>query len=183
MGRLKAALLERKSAIVDRWIDEALSSYAPEASLFFKRERNQFANPVGNSVRTGIEAIFASLVEEMDAELVCRHLEEIIHVRAVQDLTPSQAVTFVFDLKQVVRRELKRELRQADVAADLEGFDARVDQTALFAFDIYVRCRERFAELRVNEIKRNVFSVMERIRRGETLSGSPDGGQEEQVEK
>jgi len=182
MGKLKAALLARKAAIVDGWFDEALSSYAPEATLFFRRERNRFANPVGSGLRTGIEAIFTSLVEEMDPEVICRHLEEIIKVRAIQGLEPSRAVSFVFGLKQVVRQQLKEELRQAAAAAELEGFEARVDQTALFAFDIYARCREQLAELRVNEIKRNVFSVMERIRRGEVLSGPPDGEKEQIAE-
>jgi hypothetical protein len=181
MDRLKKALLERRAAIVDKWFDEALSGYAPEAKLFMKREANRFANPVGNGLRAGVEAIFDSLVEDREPEHVCRHLEEIIKVRAIQDMPPSRAVSFLFSLKQVVRRALARELRREGISAELGGFDARVDQAALFAFDIYVRCREQYCELRVNEIKRNVFSVLERMRRGDSLSKPPDDEQEEKV--
>ena len=70
---MKKALLERRAAVVEKWLDEALSDYAPETTLFLKREANRFANPVGNGLRSGIEALFDSLVEDREPELVCRH--------------------------------------------------------------------------------------------------------------
>ena len=49
-----------------------------------------------------------------------------------------------------------------------------VDQIALFAFDIYTRCREKVAELRINEIKRGVSAVMARLGVDADPPGSTD---------
>ena len=163
MTTMKSLLQEKKTAIVERWLGYALATYAPETSAFFGRGRDQFANPVGHALRTGTQAVFESLLDGIDAEEVCRHLEEIIKIRAIQDFSPSQAVSFVFLLKKAVREELGKETIDALLAAELEGFDGSVDQIALFAFDIYARCREQVHELRVNEVNRSVAAIMQRF--------------------
>jgi hypothetical protein len=111
----------------------------------------------------------------MDAEKVCVSLEDIIRARAIQDLSPSESIAFVFSLKTAVRKELKGRLADPGLAADLAEFEARIDQTALFAFDIYCRCREKVSELRINEVKRSVAAVMKRI--GVETEHEPDGGE------
>ena len=39
-----------------------------------------------------------------------------------------------------------------DITASLEALDARIDKLALMAFDIYMNCRERLHQIRVNEV-------------------------------
>jgi hypothetical protein len=51
----------------------------------------------------------------------------------------------------------------AQLAADLAELDERVDRIALMAFDIYVRCRDQVCELRINEVKRRVSWVLDRM--------------------
>ncbi|MHC4780200.1 MAG: RsbRD N-terminal domain-containing protein [Planctomycetota bacterium] len=164
---LSNLLQDRREAIVRRWLEDTLATYDPGASTFLKGA-DRFANPVGNTLRAGIEGIFGILVGDMDAEGICRHLDEMIRVRTVQDFSPSQAVSFVFMLKRAIRAELGKESHGADLDASLEEFDGRIDQVALFAFDIYMRCREKICDLRVNEIKRSVAAVMERFNRGDS---------------
>jgi hypothetical protein len=83
-------------------------------------------------------------------------------VRSVQEFTPSQAISFIFCLKEAVREELKEELQDTNLLTELAVFDAQIDQLALFAFDIYVKCREQIYELRVNEIKRTGFRLLKK---------------------
>lgn len=167
MTTLRSLLRQRTPALAKRWLEATLSSYPKDSSSFLRREGDPFANPVGRALREGTRGILDSLLGGMDAEDVCRHLEEIIKIRAIQDLTPSRAVSFVFLLKEAIRDELGGEASNPQRADELAKLDAEVDQIALFAFDIFTRCREQVYELRVNEVKRNVAAVMKRFTEGD----------------
>jgi hypothetical protein len=140
----------KKKAIIQKWIDQVLDSYgAPE---FFKKQKDRFANPVGATVSDALQEIYAILVEERDLGEAVRPLENIIKIRAVQDFTPSQAVSFVYILKNILRQELTREKDRAELGPDLAAIEARIDRLALMAFDFYMECRERLHQIRVNEV-------------------------------
>ena len=161
---LRDLLHSKKAAIHKRWLEKTLETYAPDASAFFDRQKDPFANPVGQALRAGTETMLDCLLGEMDAEKICACLEEIIKIRSIQDFTPAQALSFVFSLKQVIREELK-----SDLNVELE---TRIDQLALFAFDVYVKCRERLYEIRVSEVKRSVSGLMRRLNREEEKAQS-----------
>lgn len=156
-------LRKNRDSIVARWQQDTFASYADDASRFFAREKNKFANPVGTALRDGTFAIFDSLAAGMDEDLVCRNLNEIIKIRAIQDFSPSRATSFVFLLKNAIRAELADVEMNEETRRDLADIDATIDQIALFAFDIYVKCREQMYELRVNEVKRSVSLLMKRF--------------------
>ncbi|MCJ7563160.1 MAG: RsbRD N-terminal domain-containing protein [Candidatus Aminicenantes bacterium] len=160
---LRDLLRENKSEIVRRWQEYVLAAHHADATRFFMTEGDRFANPVGYALRSGTDAIFDGLVNGMSAEEVCRHLEPIMKARAIQDWPPSQAVSFVFALKGAIREEIVKDLSGPLPAVELDEIDAQIDQIALFAFDIYTRCREKVAELRINEIKRSVAAVFQKL--------------------
>ena len=91
---MKNFLAEKKKKIVQNWTDLVLDSYgSPE---FFKTQKNRFANPMGSTISEGLQEIYAILAEEKELGLVAKPLENIIKIRAVQDFTPSQSVSFVY---------------------------------------------------------------------------------------
>jgi hypothetical protein len=155
-------LRQKKSTIVDKWIDKTLGTYPSDAGAFFRKQKNQFANPVGQTLASSLEAIYDILLEGIDAEPLCRHLEEIIKIRNVQEFTPGQALVFVFMLKDVIRDVMSSELEQTSHLVELLAFERQIDQAALFALDLFVKYREKVYELRVNEIKRQVSTLMKR---------------------
>jgi hypothetical protein len=159
-------LREHQTGIIDRWIEGTLSSYAEDGAVFFRKEKDPFHNPVGHALRSGSQAIFENLLEGIQPDVVCDHLEKIIKIRAIQDFSPSQAIGFVFMLKGAIRRELGNQLLDADYSKALAKMDANIDQLALFSFDIYVKCREQIYELRINEVKRSVSAIMDRFNEG-----------------
>ena len=102
--KLSDLLLDHESAIARRWLDQTLATYPADAAGFFQRERDQFANPVGQAIATGIQQLVRSLVREpLDPAVLCSHLDRILRIRSVQEFTPSQAVSFVFLLKAAIR--------------------------------------------------------------------------------
>ena len=166
MTTLRDLLHQNKAAITDKWLGEILGTYPSRTTAFFKRKKDPFANPVGQTLARSTEAIFDGLLEGLEAptgmpvDALCTHLDEILKVRSIQDFTPSQALSFVFQLKDAIREELEPELGDPEIAIELTKFERQIDQLALFSFDILVKCREKLYELRVNEIKRTGFRLL-----------------------
>ena len=168
-------LREKRDAIVKRWLEDVLSTYSPDASAAFGREKDPFANPVGHSLRVGTQGIFEALLNGRDAEEIRRHLQGIVKVRAVQEFSASQAVGFVFRLKEAVRAELGKLARDPRFSSELTEFEREIDEIALAAFDVFVQCREQVYELRVNEVKRRVSGLLRRAGIGfDDLEPEPD---------
>ena len=165
---LKDLLQKNKTAIAERWLDRTLETYASRTAVFFKQTKDPFANPVGQALRSATKAIVDELCEaefplgSESANRLCAHLEDVIKIRSVQELNPSQALSFVLYLKQAIREVLEEELRDPGLVVEWMTFETRVDQLVLFAFDIYVKLREELFELRVNEIKRTGFRLLKK---------------------
>jgi len=72
------------------------------------------------------------------------------------------ALNFIFLLKAIVRKELEKELRQNQITSAVLGFESKIDDLALVAFDIYVKCREQIYELKTDELKRMTFTLLKK---------------------
>jgi hypothetical protein len=147
---LETLLAPKKKAIIQQWIDQVLNSYGSPA--FFKKQKDRFANPIGATISEGLQDLYAILLEGRELGEAARPLENIIKIRAVQDFTPSQSVSFVYLLKNIVKAELAKEKNRDEIEAGLSALEARIDRVALMAFDFYMDCRERLHQIRVNEV-------------------------------
>ena len=150
---LKHLLSQNRIAILERWLCLTIETYPADASRFLKQENDRFINPVGYTMSQEMEALYEELLQEMNPDKLGASLDSIIRIRSVQDFAPSQAVAFIFLLKEAIREELASEIRENRIFKELLQFESRVDKLALLALDIYMKCREKVYELRVNEIK------------------------------
>jgi hypothetical protein len=155
-------LEKKKSAILRRWFDVIIETYPSDTSGFLKKQKDQFANPVAYTISRGIESILEALLEGKDLAEGLPFLDDIIKVRAIQDFTPSKAMSFVFLLKKVVREELEKEIKQSPVADALLDFESKIDELALLAFDKYIKCREQIYKLKTDELKRMTFKLLKK---------------------
>lgn len=134
--------------ILDRWFAEVAAVYPGQTVSFISTEQDRFRNPVGTVLRESLHSIVAELLGGMNHDRLQQALEAIVRIRAVQSLTVSQAVGFVFPLRGILMANLSGEAA--------EDMTARIDQLALLAFEEYARCRERLLEVRLNERSRGV---------------------------
>jgi hypothetical protein len=162
---LRDLLRDNKDAVVERWLEDVLATYPGDAGAAFRRQKDPFANPVGHSLRTGTLRVFESLLDGIDDEAVRQDIAEIIKIRAVQQFSASQAVSFVFQLKAAIRAQLGTTVEDPKLSVELVQLEEQIDRIALVAFDVFVHCREQVYELRINELKRNVSWVVERMNR------------------
>ncbi len=152
---IEKVLDQKKTDILNAWIKQVLGTYSADGARIFSNERDRFANPVGHNVRAGLTEIYEALVADQTAPVTGEASFKLVQVRAVQEFSPSEALSFIFLLKELVRREAGAEL---DHAA-LERIDRAVDRMALQLFDHYMACRERLFRVRLEEIERNRFLV------------------------
>ncbi len=166
---LRELLIERRPALCARWLDAVLGEYGEITASRWRKEKDRFANPIGHALSTGLPELFDAVVGGCaPCERAMTALEEIVRIRSVQDLAPSRAVGFVYLLRGAVRQELGA--AGGAHAAELAELDARVEQLALMAFDAYVELRERMYQLRQEELRRSVGSILRRWGGGELPS-------------
>lgn len=195
-----AAIRTHATLLADRWCALILATYPPAAARRMAGRSDPFANPVGGTIRRATRAILrvgpptppraprpdalpvAGPSDESPAPVVTAHpfsaladaLHDIVRVRAVQDFSPSQAVGFVFLLKQAARDAWPEGASPLD-PSDLAHLDRWTDDLALLAFDLYTADRERIAQIRVSESRRAVGRLLER-------AGFPIAGPDENTE-
>jgi len=160
--RLKKILNTKKTAIVDAWFEAVIETYPSDSRRFFKNQKDRFSNPVGNTTFDGLKAIYEEILQGMDRKTVTALLDPIIRIRAVQNFSPSNAVGIVFSLKGVIRKILKKDLRERQNLSDLLEFEAGIDELGLLAFDVYMQCRQNIFDLRTNEEKRTIYKAFKR---------------------
>lgn len=162
---LKLQLMEKKPAILKKWFDAVADTYPENTSGFLKKQKAQFTNPVGYTFAEGLDGLFGALLQEMIPETVKTFLDGIIRVRAIQEFSPSEAVAFIFQLKKLARQELGNEvLLRPGMTEELAAFDSTIDDLALFAFDIYMKCREKIYELKAKEATNMTFRLLQQAR-------------------
>ncbi len=179
---LRETLAAKKGAIVTEWLTRTLRTYPEQTCRFLSQEKDPFRNPVGHVLAEALPALFDQAVQGPDAALLPRLLDPVVRMRAVQDFSAAQAVAFLFLLKQVIREALhsppQPPLSPGGGADNGEGvapgeslaaLDARIDQMALLAFDLFMRCREQLYEIRAREARRR-FEVL--LRRAGLRGGS-----------
>ena len=159
---LERLLHKRKATVLKKWFDLVLDTYPDDSKRLFKQKKNQFGNPVGSTIFQELGNIFDEIINEIDKETISPFVERLIKIRAVQDFSPSGALGFIFDLKQIVVKEFDDELKNQQVFREFVGFCTRVDELAMLAFDTYMKCREKIYEIRVNEVKNMTSRVLER---------------------
>ena len=161
---LESVVAEKKSAIVKRWFDLSIRTYPEETAGFLKNKKNRFANPVGHILFQELGSIVEGLSQGVDVNTLQPFLENIIRIRAVQDFSASQAVAFVFLLKEVIREEMAQEVEENRIGEALLDFESRIDALALLAFDVFMKCREKIYDLKANEMQNRTVRLLKRAK-------------------
>lgn len=148
---LKDLLAEKKTIILQRWLDRILEDYPPHTQTFFRENRNPYANPVGFTLRKGMEGIIDQILRPLTVEEARAILEPVMKVRAVENLPASRAGKFIHPLREVVSELVKEEKKKDLPGPEWLDLNSRIGQLALLAMNLYSECREKVNQLRVKE--------------------------------
>ena len=130
--------------VAERWIERTLASYPAEVHSLLSGEQDPFRNPAGHAIKESLTTLARELLSEMDEKAIAPALDALVRLRAVQDFRPSDALRFIFDLREVV----------AEVTGEVpRALENRIDELALMAFDQYMACRDQIAGLCQKELR------------------------------
>lgn len=174
--QLDEFLEKHKATLVKHWFDTVVASYPADTQRFIKAQNDPFANPVGQTTLRSLRALFDALLQDVDRQAVVDHLDPIIRIRAVQDFTPSRAVAFVPALKGLIAAQLGAQRHEAPIRDQWQQLEARLDAMVLIAFDIYMQCREKLSDLRVNLERDRIYQAMSRAGLIEQIDQQPETG-------
>lgn len=156
--KLKELLNQKREDILGKWFDSIINTYHADASSILKTNKDQFANPVGNTFSEEVGVIFDGLLGKADPERVELAIDRIVRIRAVQDFAASQGVDFMFLLKEIVIEEFGDKALERELLA----FGSEIDRLALKGFDIYMNCCRKLYEIRATEVKNNMHMLLRR---------------------
>jgi RsbT co-antagonist protein rsbRD N-terminal domain len=160
--------VEGKELIAEVWFRRVLRTYPPQGAEFLAAEPDPFRNPAGYTIRQALGTLLDELCLGMDRGRVTAALDSLMQIRAVQSVAPSQALEFLFQLKDILRIQAG--------GMDHELLNGRIDELALIAFDLFIKYRERIYEARANEARRRVFVLERRLTPSEASAWQERGG-------
>jgi hypothetical protein len=134
------------AALLDAWLQLTVQWYPAETALHLLEEPDQFRNPVGHAMREALPVLLDVVLGRIPAADATAPLERLIRIRAIQDLTPGQAIGFIFLLNPLLREHVAKD----------EALQDRLNGLALTAFDLYVSCREQAHRIQLKELRRRV---------------------------
>ncbi len=161
MSAEKELVLERLSnqrhTVVSQWLACTLKDRDSCSSDSLQQDHDAFRNPVGHILEENLPVLFDALVENRSPATYRQNLDAIVRLRAVQDCSASDAVSFVFSLKEIIQRVMAGQSQFDPRGIGCAALEARIDAMALLAFDLYMSCREQIYEARLNESRRQFY--------------------------
>ena len=161
--KITELLKKYRSDIIDKWFEFVISTYPEDTSRFLFKERDQFANPVGATTLKSLKEVFDALVNGLDHQKVKPLIDPIVRIRAVQEFSPAQALSFIFTLKSIIRLILKKDIKtDLSILKELADLELKIDEFCLIAFDIYMGCREQVYKYKANHVKDRTLRLLKK---------------------
>lgn len=160
MNKLEKLAGSNKEKISEMWFETLLASYPKDKTRFFATQKDLFLNPVGVSIEESIKKTLEEILKKNpDMDKLSEFMDPIIRIAAVQnDFGPAKATAFVFSLKEILRKEFKREVK--DFYQCLDEFSKKLDRLALLSFEIFMECREKIFDLKARHVKERTLNIL-----------------------
>jgi hypothetical protein len=146
---LKDFLAEKKTIILDRWLDRILEDYPPHSQAFFRENKSPYSNPVGFTLRGGMEGIMDQILRPMQVEDARAILEPVMKVRAVENLPPARGLRFILPLREVLCEIMREEERKDLWDQEWTELNSRIIRLAFLGMNLYSECREKVNRLKI----------------------------------
>lgn len=134
-----------RQSIYEEWIDRVFGVEFKKKDIFAKTE-DPFRETVRSDLMKIIDLLFSDV--PVDGTLVGGPLavpEDLVRLRAVQEISAAEAVSHIFVLKDIVRERFGRDVGHDDLSR-------RLDFLALHTFNAYAKCRDNLYRLRIREM-------------------------------
>jgi hypothetical protein len=148
---LKGLVSEKKEIILQRWLDRVLAAYPADMQRFFRENKSPYSNPIGFTLRQGMEGIIGQVLQPLSDEDARTILEPVMKIRAVENLPPSRGVDFILPLREVLSEIVREENRKDFLGQEWLDLNSRISRLALLGMNLYSECRQKVNQLSIKE--------------------------------
>lgn len=160
---LKEFIQKNRDTIADKWFKAIVTTYASDTSRFLINEKDQFANPVGNSIKESITALLGIMANGIgDENAIKAAVDPIIRIRAVQDHTASKAVSVVLFIKPIIRDLIAKSKKNELTESEVGTLDNLMENILLAAFDVFMACREQIYSFKASHVRDRTKKLLEK---------------------
>ncbi len=173
--RLSDLFARRRADLLDAWVQRVLGAYPEETQTFLTQKADPFDNPVGAALKEGTSDIVTYLLDGGERDTLAEKLQHLMRIRAVQQFAPAEAVGFVFQLKDVIRTRLGKDVAAGELYPELLEFESAVDDVAMVCVELYTEAREQLFRSQLKSVHRQTYKLVERMNKMRRISGEDAG--------
>jgi len=166
---LSGFIKDNSEALAESWLNAVVGSYSADSAGFIKGKEDRIANPMGHAIREMVDTVLGCLASGCEEQELASAMYRVVQMRAVQDFTASGAVAFVVSFRDSVVSLARKKEASPELIIELDdvvlGLMAR-------AFDLYSDCREKLSEIKLEELKRNLYMLLRKSDMVELKNGS-----------
>ncbi len=155
-------LKNNKEKILKKWFKHVSETYHSDTSAFLINTKDPFSNPVGSAVIKGLTAILDVICGVADKKELSPLIDPVIRIRAIQNFSPSESISFILFLKEIIREKFYKEHSKENLINQLLAIETQIDEIIFIAFGIYAECREKINDIKANELKDRTYKAFER---------------------
>ncbi len=159
---LKDLLAGKRTIILERWLDRILEDYPQETQTIFCENTSPYSNPIGFTLRKGMEEIIDQILQPLSVEEARAILEPVMKVRAVENLPLSRRVDFILPLREILFEIVREEKGKDLLGREWLDLNARISWLALLGMNLFSECREKVNRLRIKEWEKRPGAVQDR---------------------
>jgi hypothetical protein len=108
--------------------------------------------PLKHTFKAGLERIFDELIEGKLPDIKHPMLNDVIQILAIQDTSPSKALSFYTILTALLNNRFKYQLKDEEINNQFNFLIANIYKAMSVSFDIYMNIRERLFNIKIKEI-------------------------------
>ncbi len=160
---------QEKDILLQKWVDKYYAAYPLGSTGFIRTSTDKFKNPIGIITQTSLSTLYDAVIgDDIEFSDVHAALNELVKLRAIQEMPASRAVGPMAQLKTLFKEEVFDNLVKnnkdskvlQEIFEDFFTVAARIDGLLLLSMDLYSADREKVFNLRVEEIHRSQSQVI-----------------------
>ncbi len=148
---LKDICKENEEKLLSLWLNDFFNHHKLDDIGVSRTITDKFLNPVAYTIKASTAVLFPAIIgEDAEPENIKFHLDEILKIQAIQQLSPAQALLPLLAIKNHIYKFTNNE---AALISEFKEMTDRLDTLLLMAFDIFTQEKEKIYRIRVNELK------------------------------
>ena len=161
--RINDVIDKKRTSILKSWFNAIVESYPEGAGKYLNNTKNKFSNPIGYTIEHALPPILDAVIRCDVNKAAEKSLDDIIRIRAVQEIEPADALNFINFLRAIIISEISSYINTNSGLNEFLLLEKTFESMTNYAFNSYVKFREKIYEIKANERLKTFEKMIERL--------------------